>query len=176
MLLVKIGAIVAAIPVAAAAVVAGTGVVVVDVRESGPGGHHFVIPVPLVLAETAAVFAPTPRLHRVEELRQVERYLPVADEVLAALAEAPDGVLVRVDDHQDHVLIEKVGRTLRIRVDEPGTKVSVNVPLDLAAQSLRQLRGGRINAAGLVGALRQARLTDLVEVQDGNDHVKISMW
>jgi hypothetical protein len=46
----------------------------------------------------------------------------------------------------------------------------------MVQQSLRQLRGGRIDAAGLVGALRQARLTDLVDVQDGNDHVKISVW
>jgi hypothetical protein len=175
-MLLKIGAILAAIPVAAAAVVAGTGVVVVDVRESGPDGHRFVIPVPLVLAETAAHFAPVPRLHHVRELREVERYLPVADEVLDALAEAPDGVLVRVDDRRDHVLVEKVGRTLRIRVEEPGAKVSVNVPLDLARHSLRQLRGGRIDAAGLVGTLRRARLTDLVEVRDGQDHVKISVW
>ena len=175
-MLLKIGAILAAIPVAAAAVVAGTGVVVVDVRESGPDGHHFVIPVPLVLAETAVHFAPVPPAPRLQDLREVERYLPVADEVLAALADSPDGVLVRVDDHRDHVLIEKVGQTLRIRVDEPGTKVSVNVPLNMVQQSLRQLRGGRIDAAGLVGALRQARLTDLVEVQDGDDHVKISVW
>ena len=175
-MLLKIGAILAAIPVAAAAVVAGTGVVVVDVRESGPDGHHFVIPVPLILAETAAHFAPVPPAPRLQDLREVERYLPVADEVLAALAQSPDGVLVQVDDHRDHVLIEKVGQTLRIRVDEPGTKVSVNVPLNMVQQSLRQLRGGRIDAAGLVGALRQARLTDLVDVQDGNDHVKISVW
>jgi hypothetical protein len=176
MLLVKLGAIAAAIPVAAAAVVAGTGVVVVDVRESGPGGHRFVIPVPLVLAETAAHFAPLPRAHRLPQLREAERYLPLANEAVAALAAAPDGVLVEVDDHRDHVRIEKVGKMLRIRVEEPGTNVSVNVPLDMVQQSLKQLRGGRIDAAGLIGTLRQARLTDLVEVHDGKDHVKITVW
>ena len=170
----KIAVVAAAIPVAAAAVVAGTGVVVVDVRESG--GHRFVIPVPLVLAESAAHFAPTPRAHNLQQLREVERYLPVAHEVIAALAAAPDGVLVEVQDRRDHVRIEKAGGTLRIRVEEPGSNVSVNVPLDMVQESLQQLRGGRIDAAGLIGTLRQARLTDLVEVQDGDDHVKISVW
>jgi hypothetical protein len=175
-MLMKVGVVLASIPLAAVAVVAGTGVVVVDVRESGPGGHRFVIPVPLVLAETAARFAPIPPAPRLRDLEQVDRYLPVADEVLAALAEAPNAELVRVDDGRDHVLIEKVGQTLRIRVEEPGSRVSVNVPIDMVKETLQQLRGGRIDAAGLVGALRQARLTELVDVQDGDDHVKISVW
>jgi hypothetical protein len=175
-MLLKIGVVLASIPVAAAAVVAGTGIVVVDVRESGPGGHRIVIPVPLLLAETAARFAPIPPAPPLRDLEKVERYLPAADEVLAALAAAPDAELVRVDDGPDHVLIEKVGQTLRIRVEEPGSRVSVNVPIDMVQQTLQQLRGGRIDAAGLVGALRQARLTDLVEVHDGEDHVKISVW
>ena len=173
-MLLKIGVVLASLPVAAVAVVAGTGVVVVDVRESG--GHRIVVPVPLLLAETAARFAPMPPAPALRDLEKVERYLPAADEVLAALAEAPDAELVRVDDGPDHVLIEKVGQTLRIRVEAPDSRVSVNVPLDMVRETLQQLRGGRIDAAGLVGALRQARLSQLVEVHDGEDHVKISVW
>ena len=81
-----------------------------------------------------------------------------------------------MDDGREHVLIEKVGRTLHIRVEEPGSTVSVNVPLAMVVESLQQLRGGRVDLPGLVGALRRARLTDLVEVRDGDDHVKISVW
>ena len=46
------------VPVAMLATVASLGVVVVDVREGGPDGHHIVVPVPLVLAQAALAVAP----------------------------------------------------------------------------------------------------------------------
>jgi hypothetical protein len=176
-MLMKIGVALAAVPLVAVATVAGTGVAVVDVKESGPDGHHIVVPVPLLLAQAVTVFTPPVRMDvRGEDRRRLEQFLPVAQDVLKALAEAPDGELVSVDDGEDHVRIAKVGDTLRILVDEPGTHVSVNVPLDVAREALQQVKGGRIQASGLVGALRQARLTDLVEVEDRETHVKISVW
>ncbi len=155
-MLLKIGAVLASIPVALGAVVAGTGVMVVDVTQAD--GTRIVVPVPLLLAETAARFAPT-RTAAVAVDRQLarsRRYLPVAEEVLAALAEGPDGELVRVES--------------------PRENVTVNVPFDLARQALRQARDGRTAPADLVAALRHARLTRLADVRDGGDHVTITIW
>ena len=61
-MLLKIGAALAAVPLAMAGVVAGTGVVVVDVRSSD--GPHIVVPVPLILAETAGHLVPVNKTER----------------------------------------------------------------------------------------------------------------
>jgi len=175
-MLLKIGAVLASIPVALGAVVAGTGVMVVDVKDAD--GTRIVVPVPLLLAETAARFAPT-RTAAVAVDRQLarsRRYLPVAEEVLAALAEGPDGELVRVDEGDEHVGVSKVGDVLQVRVESPRENVTVNVPFDLARQALRQARDGRTAPADLVAALRHARLTRLADVRDGGDHVTITIW
>jgi len=175
-MLLKIGAVLASIPVALGAVVAGTGVMVVDVTQAD--GTRIVVPVPLLLAETAARFAPT-RTAAVAVDRQLarsRRYLPVAEEVLAALAEGPDGELVRVDEGDEHVRVSKVGDVLQVRVESPRENVTVNVPFDLARQALRQARDGRTAPADLVAALRHARLTRLADVRDGGDHVTITIW
>jgi hypothetical protein len=175
-MLLKIGAVLASIPVALGAVVAGTGVMVVDVKDAD--GTHIVVPVPLLLAETAARFAPTKaaEVSIDRQLTRARRYLPVAEEVLAALAEGPDGELVRVDDGDEQVRVSKVGGVLQVRVESPRENVAVNVPLDLARQVLREARDGHIAAGDVVAALRHARLTRLADVRDGGDHVTITIW
>jgi hypothetical protein len=175
-MLLKIGAVLAAIPLALGAAVGATGVVIVDVKESGPNGHRIVLPVPLLLAETAVRFAPIGKGPRLSDMGEAARYLPVAEGVLAALADSPDAELVRVDDRDEHVRIAKVGKMLEITVDSSREKVRVNVPLSAASEVLRQARGGSIDPGGMIGALRQARFTDVVEVENGDEHVKISVW
>jgi hypothetical protein len=175
-MLLKIGAVLASIPIALGAVVAGTGVMIVDVKEAD--GTRIVVPVPLLLAETAARFAPTQAAEVAVErqLSRVRRYLPVAEEVLAAVAESPDFELARVDDRDEHVRITKVGDLLQVRVESPRETVNVNVPFDLARQALRQARDGRVSPGDLVAALRRARLTRIADVRDGGDHVTITIW
>jgi len=175
-MLLKIGAVLASIPVALGTVVAATGVMVVDVKDSD--GTHIVVPVPLLLAETAARFASTRKAAGAvdRELARARPYLPVAEEVLAALVDGPDGELVRVDEGDEHVRIEKVGDMLQVRVESPRETVAVNVPFGLARQALRQARDGRVSPGDLVAALRRARLTRLADVRDGGDHVTITIW
>jgi hypothetical protein len=175
-MLLKIGAVLASIPMALGAVVAGTGVAVVDVKEAD--GTRIVVPVPLLLAETAARFAPTQEATAAvnRELARARRYLPLAEEILAVVAESPDFEMVRVDDGDEHVRVSKVGDVLRVRVESPGESVDVNVPFDLARQALRQGRDGRVSPGDLVAALRRARLTRIADVRDGGDHVTITIW
>jgi hypothetical protein len=175
-MLLKIGMVLAAIPLSVMALVAATGVVVVDVQEKGPGGHHLIVPVPLVLAQAAAGFVPEEKTH--VDLGEAQRYLPVAEEMVRALGECPDGELVRVEERDQKVRIAKVGTTLVIHVTEEtkGEDVSVTVPLSMASTVLREARRGSLNAATLVSTLRGARLTTLADVRNGDQHVRVTVW
>jgi hypothetical protein len=61
-----------------------------------------------------------------------------------------------------------------VHVSGPKEKVDVNVPLAAALDVIRP--DGRIDPGAAVRGLRYARFSTLVEVQDGDDHVKISVW
>jgi hypothetical protein len=169
----KIAAIVAAVPAALLAGVASLGVMVVDVREGGPDGHHLVIPVPLVVAQAALGFVPAEKTR--VPLGEAARHLPLARDVIEALADGPDGELVRVEENDHIVVITKAGKALHVRVQEGGSDVNVNVPLSLALAALPD-ENGHISTGEIAGALWSTRFTDLVEVHEGDDHVKISVW
>jgi hypothetical protein len=170
-------AVILGIPIAFLATVASLGVMVVDVREGGPDGHRILVPVPLVLAQAALAVAPA--LAPMDELRipdrEALRHMGVAREVLQALADAPDGELVRVEEGDELVVVAKEGHSLRVRVRGDRENVSVNIPLHLALQALPDA-DGRIRTAALAGALSSVRFTDLVDVQDGDDHVRVWVW
>jgi len=169
-------AVILGVPIALLATIASLGVVVVDVREGGPDGTRIVVPVPLVFAQAALAVAPA--VAPADKMRipdEALEHVGLAREVLEALAAAPDGELVRVEERDELVVITKEGRSLRVRVSGERENVSVNVPLHLALQALPD-EHGRIHTAALAGALGGVRFTDLVEVQDGNDHVRVWVW
>jgi hypothetical protein len=170
----KIMAVAAAVPAALVAGVASLGVMVVDVREGGPSGHHFVVPVPLALAQTALAFVPSEKTH-VSIDPEALKHLPVAREVLEALAAGPDGELVRVEEEDELVVVEKKGRTLHVKVRDHGSDVEVNVPLEVALAALPDANG-RVHTGEIATALWSARFTDLVEVHDGDSHVTVSVY
>jgi len=167
--MVLIGAV--AVPAIAAGSVAATGVVVVNVREAR-GGHHFVVPVPLALAQVAAAFVPENKT-RLHLGRDAEKYLPVARQVLSALAEAEDGELVRVEEPGQKVSIRKEGDMVRVSVDDGDEHVKVQVPISLALAVLPS-SGSQVSASQAVFALQHARLTEVVNVQ-GKDGEQVSV-
>ncbi|PYQ00897.1 MAG: hypothetical protein DMF82_20805 [Acidobacteria bacterium] len=173
----RVGAVLGSVAAALGAVVAVTGVMVVDVTKAD--GTRVVLPVPLLLAQAAARFGPT-RTAAAEVDRQIARvrqYLPVAEEVLAAVAETPDCELASVDQGDEHVRVYKVGPSLQIRVDNPRENTELNVPFNLARRGLQQARQGRVSPAAMLAMLRHSRLTQLVDVyKSGGDHVKIKIW
>ena len=84
---------VVAVPVATTATVAATGVAWIDVKEGGRDGHRIVLPVPLLLAETAASFIPEKELD-LKLPPEALAHLGAAREVLQELAASPDGEYV----------------------------------------------------------------------------------
>jgi hypothetical protein len=170
-------AIILGIPVAMLATVASLGVVVVDVREGGPNGNRVVVPVPLVFAQAAVALAPIAAPDRAMRLpNEALEHMGLAREVLEALAAAPDGEYVRVEERDELVVVAKEGRYFKVNVKN-GTResVSVNVPINLALQALPG-SDGRIRTVALAGALSGVRFTDLVDVRDGKDHVRVWVW
>jgi hypothetical protein len=174
----KLVAGLAAVPVALLTAVAAPGVLVVDVREAGPDGTHLVVPVPLVAARAALAFVPEERFQTDlgEHVGEHARELAVAREVIEALADAEDGELVRVEERDETVVVEKRGDTLHVVVDDHGEHVEVNVPLDMALKALPD-HAGRISPQAILSSLSEARFSTIVEVRsrDG-ERVKVSLW
>jgi hypothetical protein len=170
--MILIGAV--AVPAIAAGSVAATGVVVVDVKEAR-GGQRIVVPVPLALAQVAAAFVPLDKT-RVRLPREAEQYMPVARQILEALAVAEDGELVRVEEPGQKVSIRKEGGVLRINVDDGDEHVKVQVPISLALSVLPE-GGGQFSASDAVWALQHARLTEVVNVQGRNgEQVTVTVY
>lgn len=170
-------AVILGAPVAMLATVASLGVVVVDVKEGGPDGHHIVVPVPLVLAQAALAVAPAvapPDKLRIPDGEPL-KHIGLAREVLDALAKAPDGELVRVEEKDETVVVAKQGRSLHVTVSGQRENVSVNVPLHLALSALPD-RDGRIHTGALAASLGAVRFTELVNVDDGHDKVRVWVW
>jgi hypothetical protein len=165
----KIAAALAAVPLGLVTLTASTGVVLIDVQERGPSGHHIVVPLPLAALQAAALFIPAQHAHF------ESRHADVARSVLLALRGSIDGELVRVEEPGQQVVISKDGDILHVQVHEPGQDVTVNVPLSLAMAALPD--GGKpVSVAALAGALSSARFTDLVDVRNGEERVRVSVY
>jgi hypothetical protein len=165
----KIAAALAAVPLGLVTVTASTGIVLVDVQERGPSGHHIVVPLPLAALQAAAFFIPPQPAHF------ASRHADVARNVLLALRGSSDGELLRVEEPGQQVVISKGGDMLHVQVHEPGQDVMVNVPLSLAMAALPG-EGKPVSVAALAGALSSARFTDLVEVRSDEERVKVSVY
>ncbi len=171
----KAAAITMAVPVALVALVASTAsFAVVDVRESGPDGKHIIVPVPLALAQAVVGFAPTDKTKL--EIPELGEYAPIARRILAELKNVPDGELVRVEERAETVVISKVGDEVKIRVDNTREHVSVNVPLDSVIGILEDAQDGQLYAGDVIASLRGLSRTDLVEVENDDEHVKVWIW
>lgn len=150
-------------------------VMLVDVHDAD--GTHIVVPVPLTLAQAALTFAPD-EAKRIQAPELAE-YLPHAGRILEELRKAPDGLLVEVEERDEHVRIAKEGDVLRIRVTE-GNRTDVDLKLPL--RSVQAMLGAydeerrSFRASDLISALKSAPDGELVHVLDGGDEVQIRMW
>ena len=163
------------IPLLLFGLVAGTGLVVVDVKtEDGP---RIVVPFPLLLARAALGFAPEAATRI--EIPELSEYSDIASRLVAELRDCGDGVLVEVEDGTEHVLIEKVGDEIAIDVDSDREEVSVRIPLAAAAGILDGYEGGRLKVAEVLDALSSSGSlsgTDLVHVPSDEEEVRIWVW
>ena len=118
-------------------VVYNEGAVRVDVREKARDGSHVYLIVPAAVAPVAAWMIPRSKLH--EARQKIRPWLPTIKAASEALTRCPDGPLVEVDSHDDHVRIYKQGGSLFVYVDSDEETVHVSFPLEAAADTVSQL-------------------------------------
>ena len=124
-----------------AASIVQTGLVTVKVHESGPDGTHLYVPVPAVLVHAGMSVLPALVEEDVwEEARtNLGEWAPVAAEALRAVEDAPDAVLVEIENDREHVRIEKDGRSLEIRVRDGKDSFEISLPASLLGRVAREI-------------------------------------
>ena len=136
-LLAKIGAGFLGTAMLAGAALSSEGFIAVKVHEKKANGTHLTLIVPAALVPATLHFVPKSDLK--DAGRDIRPYLPVIDAAVPALEDCPDGVLVEVRDPGEHVLIQKVGGSVVIDVNDHDDIVHVSVPLRAAQSSIHQI-------------------------------------
>ncbi|HEY7351455.1 MAG TPA: hypothetical protein VH596_01695 [Terriglobales bacterium] len=135
--LAKLGIGVLGTALVGAAAVSSEGFIHVRVHEKQPNGTNVNLLVPAALATTALEFVPARNFHHgSHELREC---LPIIDAAIPALRDAPDGLLVEVEDPDEHVRVAKAGGSLMVDVNDSDEVVHVSVPLRAAQIAIHQV-------------------------------------
>jgi len=150
------------------------GILVVDVRETGSGGHHVLVPVPLILAWPAAALVPE-KESRIE-CPQLAEHRDAALQVVRELSAAPDGELVRVEERDETVVIRKVKGLFEVRVNNGHEKVLVRIPAKAVEEVLESYDGKAFRVKDIARALRHLPRGDVVQVASGKERVQIEVW
>lgn len=116
--------------VALAATVARSGVVTVQVHETGSQGTHLFVPVPAAAVDLglgiAALAMPVDERARLRE--QIAPYRPALAAVARELERCPDATLVDVRSDSQTVRVVKRGASFVVDVHGPDGQVHVAVP------------------------------------------------
>jgi len=120
------------------------GTISVSVQPNSGGAINIAIPAGVANMALAAVeFVPVETLPLdeapAEVLEAIEHYLPAAQDALDRLAEQPDFVLVEVESDDEHVVVRKEGRALRVLVDSNDGRIDVSIPLSTVKQFTKRL-------------------------------------
>ena len=144
----------------------------VNVHE-GPGGDnlHLFVPVPMFLASAAMSFVPEQDMEI--ECEELWRYREPISRVIEELRNAPDGQLVKVEERDTFVTIEKKGNDLRIHVIDGEDEVKVKFPLSAARRFLARLDGPAFNAKDLLAATNNTMFGEIVHVNADDADVRI---
>ena len=113
------------------------GAVRVEVQEKTRDGEHIHLIVPAAAGPVAAWLIPRNKLG--DARHQIRPWLPTIKAASEELARCPDGPLVEVDSHREHVRIYKQGGSLFIYVDSEDETVHLSFPLEAAADTVSQL-------------------------------------
>lgn len=136
-LLAKLGVGVLGTAMVAGAALSGEGFIAVKVHEKNASGTHLTLIVPAAIVPATLHFVPKEKLK--DAGRDIRPYLPIIDAAIPALEDCPNGVLVEVRDPGEHVLIQKIGGSVVIDVNDHEDIVHVSVPLRAAQSSIHQI-------------------------------------
>lgn len=164
----------ASIPLLLGLLVSATGLAIVDIHEDGPDGTRLVIPVPLVFGDAAMLFVDDEKIQM-----DYPEFGPHREAVLRLARElknVPDSRLVEVSEPGQQVTVDKEGDRLVINIHDGNDEVRANVPVASLETLAERYDGKALRPRDLMAAARQARSGELVDIQDGNDRVRIWIW
>ncbi len=107
-------------------------------HEKQPNGTNVNLLVPAALATTALRFVPNRDL-KARDSAQMRSCLPMIDAAIPAFYASPDRVFVEVKDAHDRVLVQKVGGSIVLDVNDSEDLVHVSVPLRAAQSAIHQI-------------------------------------
>jgi hypothetical protein len=120
-----------------AAWVSQAGMIVVDVKEHGPGGSNVHVRVPAAMVQLALPFVPDVMCE--DTSGDFERWSPVVRELCGELERMEDGVLVEVTGGRENVQIMKKKGSLTIDVDSDDETVHIVMPIGTVSAVLSKL-------------------------------------
>ncbi len=116
----------------------------IAVRVDDRNGDRIAVTVPAGLARIAIAAVPVSVLgEALNELDELEPWMPAAQAGWRELAAAPDFVLVEVHGRDESVVVKKQGHRLVVHVDSPDARVDVAVPLGTVGALLAKLDRAR---------------------------------
>lgn len=147
-----------------------TGVALIDVQERD--GMHLIIPVPMILAQTALAVVPAEKTY--VECPEFAEYVDIAAKVAEELRGAPDFLMVDLTDGNERVLVRKERNDFIIEANDGQETVFCRIPIKGVQKMLDAYDGRGFPATAALAAFRSARRGEIVHVQDGEDEVRIS--
>jgi hypothetical protein len=138
--LAKIALGIAGLGVAGVSVLCSEGVVNVKVVEKQPHGFHMHVIAPAMLAPIAVRLAPQSAL--ADAAREIRPHMPEIQAALNELRDSDDFVLVEVKSPEEHVEVQKAGRSIVVDVDDADDFVHVSAPIGAVASTIDQLAAG----------------------------------
>lgn len=138
----------------------------VEVHETG--GDHVSIAVPMGFAKAALRLAGKVDLEledediRIEDLR----------EAWSELRESGESLVIDMQDGSDTVNITNKKGMVVVNVYGDGETVNISLP-EKAIDALLAGEGNKLDLAGALGALDESHVGDIVNVEDGSEHVRI---
>jgi hypothetical protein len=113
------------------------GMIVVRVREAGPGGDRISIRVPAILVHAGLRVVPDEAFGCIQS--DVRRWHPVILAVGDELRHCPDCVLVEVRSLREHVRIEKRGRHLQLEIESDHESVHLQLPVRMVGAVMERI-------------------------------------
>ncbi len=132
----KVCAVVVGTAVVGTALLYSGGTISVCVKERQ--GHHIHVPFPALAFPIGAWFVPKHEWQRANS-PELQQWLPAMKILARELDRCPDGVLVQVEQTNEHVNITKSGNYLVIDVESRGEEVHVSFPVGVVTSVLQEM-------------------------------------
>jgi hypothetical protein len=133
------------------------------------------VPVPVALGTIAGHLVDVP-LKWDHHCQEVWQYREAIAEMLRQLPSLPDADFVEIRKGREEVHIFKRDDFLYVRVDHPGEKVDIRLPIQTVDRLAKVLGDPDASLGDLFGCLQWQEAGELVRVETNGEEIQISLW